>query len=150
MRWQMYLHLTPVALNFIGMTSTVINKFYRMIDCLVLTTIFVKIVISLPAIGNNCCSRCNPLLNKRQQSCLVSLFDSDNEAVTRVLLNSSKNPLSFQMMPSLIFLFPSLAVIYLDAFTRTTNLLTVRLHHNYFTCLTTEHVPVDSSTSPQL
>ena len=61
MSWQFRFHLPPVAFNLVRVKSLV-DKFNGMVYSLMNIAVFPKVRVRLPAVRNNDCAWCDPLL----------------------------------------------------------------------------------------
>ena len=64
MSWQFHFHLPPVAFNLVRVKSLVVDKFNGMVYSLMNIAVFPKVRVRLPAVRNNDCAWCDPLLIK--------------------------------------------------------------------------------------
>ena len=62
MGWQFRFHLLPAAFNLLRVKSLLVDKFNGMVYSLMNIAVFPKVRIRLPAVQNNDCAWCDPLL----------------------------------------------------------------------------------------
>ena len=94
-----------MTFNFIGMVTIFVRKFSWIINSLVFITMRLKFGVCFPAIRDNNCSRLNSFLDDRQWCLFVPFFHCHQKTFPAVFLNSSKDPLTFNMMTTVVFLF---------------------------------------------
>ena len=139
--WLFHLRLSPVTFNFIGTVSLFVHKFLRVIHCSVCIAMLFEIAVRFPAVGYYNCSWFNPLFYQGQQSCFVSFVDCHHKTFPTLLLDSSKNPLSFDVMSSMLFSLSKFAFINLDNLSFSAYFLTA------ITNLSAKAVPVYACTT---
>ena len=62
MSWQFRFHLPPVAFNLVRVKSLLVDKFNGMVYSLMNLAVFLEVRVCLPAVRNNDCAWCDPLL----------------------------------------------------------------------------------------
>lgn len=111
---QIRLCMPPVSFNFIGMITVFVHEFYRVVHCSVFIAMRLEFGVRFPAVRHYNCSRFNPVLNNGQQCVFVSLLDCHQKTFPAFLLYTSKHPLPFNVMSSVVLSFAKFTFVYLN------------------------------------
>ena len=106
--------MPPVSFNFIGLITVFVHEFYRVVHCSVFIAMRLEFGVRFPAVRHYNCSRFNPVLNNGQQCVFVSLLDCHQKTFPAFLLYTSKHPLPFNVMSSVVLSFAKFTFVYLN------------------------------------